>query len=71
MDRCSTIDIPEFNSDITTDFEFYLNRIDKIFITRNGDLKVIKGASSLNPLAPQNLDRSFTLSNFRQYQLIP
>ena len=39
----STIDIPEFNSDITTDFSFFLNRIDKIFITRNGDLKVVKG----------------------------
>ena len=30
----STIDIPEFNSDITTDFSFFLNRIDKLFITR-------------------------------------
>jgi len=52
----STIDIPEFNSDITTDFSFFLNRIDKIFLTRSGELKVVKGASSLNPLAPQNLD---------------
>ena len=52
----STIDIPEFNSDITTDFSFFLNRIDKLFITREGELKVVKGASSLNPLAPQNLD---------------
>ena len=30
-----TIDVPEFNSDITTDFSFFLNRIDKLFITRN------------------------------------
>jgi hypothetical protein len=58
----STIDIPEFNSDITTDFSFFLNRIDKIFITRNGDLKVVKGASSLNPLAPQNLDSHLHLA---------
>ena len=58
----SPIDIPEFNSDITTDFEFYLSRIDKIFITRNGDLKVIKGASSLNPLAPQNLEGNLHLA---------
>ena len=58
----STIDIPEFNSDITTDFEFYLSRIDKIFITRNGELKVLKGASSLNPLAPQNLDSHLHLA---------
>ena len=58
----STIDIPEFNSDITTDFSFFLNRIDKIFITRNGDLKVVKGASSLNPLAPQNLESHLHLA---------
>jgi len=61
----STIDIPEFNSDITTDFSFYLNRIDKIFITRSGELKVIKGASSLNPLAPQNLDGNLHLATLR------
>ena len=58
----STIDIPKFNSDITTDFSFFLNRIDKIFITRNGDLKVVKGASSLNPLAPQNLESHLHLA---------
>ena len=58
----STIDMPEFNSDITTDFEFYLSRIDKIFITRSGELKVIKGASSLNPLAPQNLEGNLHLA---------
>ena len=58
----STIDMPEFNSDITTDFEFFLSRIDKIFITRGGELKVIKGASSLNPLAPQNLEGNLHLA---------
>ena len=61
----STIDILEFNSDITTDFSFYLNRIDKLFITREGELKIVKGASSLNPLAPQNLDGHLHLNNFR------
>ena len=58
----STIDIPEFNSDITTDFSFFLNRIDKIFLTRGGELKVVKGASSLNPLAPQNLESHLHLA---------
>ena len=49
----STIDVPEFGSDITSDLEFYLNRIDKLFLTREGNLKVIEGASDLNPLEPQ------------------
>ena len=58
----STIDIPQFNSDITTDFEFFLNRIDKIFITRNGVIKVLKGASAISPLEPGNLDGHLLLA---------
>ena len=58
----STVDVVQFNSDITTDLEFYLNRIDKVFITREGSLKILKGASSLNPLKPENLDGHLLLA---------
>ena len=58
----STVDIVQFNSDVTTDFEYYLNRIDKIFITRDGELKALKGASALNPLQPGNLDGHLLLA---------
>src|SRR6056300_1112985 len=58
----STVDVVQFNSDVTTDFEYYLNRIDKIFITREGVLKVLKGASALNPLEPGNLDGHLLLA---------
>ena len=58
----STVDVIEFNSDFTSDFEFYLNRIDKIFITREGNLKVLKGASAINPLEPGNLDGHMLLA---------
>ena len=58
----STVDIVQFNSDVTTDFESYLNRIDKIFITRDGELKALKGASALNPLQPGNLDGHLLLA---------
>src|SRR5210317_1446625 len=58
----STVDPLQFNSDATTDFEYYLNRIDKIFITREGELKVLKGASALNPLEPGNLDGHLLLA---------
>ena len=40
----STVDVVQFNSDITTDLEFYLNRIDKLFITREGVKNFKKGA---------------------------
>jgi hypothetical protein len=58
----STVDVLQFNSDATTDFEYYLNRIDKIFITREGELKVLKGASAINPLEPSNLDGHLLLA---------
>ena len=47
----STIDVLKFNSDITSDLEFYLNRIDKLFQTREGQLRTVKGSSDLNPLS--------------------
>ena len=58
----STVDVVQFNADVTTDFEYYLNRIDKIFITREGVIKVLKGASALNPLQPGNLDGHLLLA---------
>src|SRR5210317_1107619 len=58
----STVDVVQFNSDVTSDFEYYINRIDKIFITREGELKVLKGASALNPLEPGNLDGHLLLA---------
>ena len=52
----SDCDVVEFNNDITTDFEFYLKRIDKIFLTRNGEFRVSKGAPAIIPEAPSNLE---------------
>ena len=58
----STIDVPKFGSDITSDLEFYLSRVDKVFLTREGNIRVIKGASDLNPLEPGNLDGHMLLA---------
>ena len=58
----STVDVVQFNSDVTADLEFFLNRIDKVFITREGIIKVLKGASALNPLEPENLDGHLLLA---------
>ena len=67
----STVNVVQFNSDVTTDFEYYLNRIDKIFITRDGQLKVVKGASAVNPLTPGNLEGHLHLAtlNIPSYTL--
>ena len=52
----SDCDVVEFNSDITTDFEFFLKRIDKLFLTRSGEFKISKGSSALIPEPPSSLD---------------
>ena len=57
----STIDIVKFNSDVTTDLEFYLPRIDKIFLDKDGNFKVVKGASSLSPPIPKGLENAMHL----------
>ena len=57
----STVDIVKFGDDVTTDFEFYLPRIDKIFLDKDGAFKVVEGASSLDPQVPKNLDGAMHL----------
>jgi hypothetical protein len=57
----STVDIVQFNSDITTDLEFYLPRVDKIFLDKDGVFRVLKGASSLNPQIPKGLENAMHL----------
>ena len=59
-------------ADVTTDHEFYLNRIDKIFLDKEGSFKVVEGTSDLEPQKPEDLENathlytlfipSFTLS---------
>ena len=57
----STVDIVKFNSDVTTDLEFYLPRVDKIFLDKDGNFKVVKGASSLSPQIPKGLENAMHL----------
>jgi len=57
----STVDVVKFGDDVTTDFEYYLSRIDKVFLDKDGSFKVVEGASSLDPQVPKNLDGAMHL----------
>ncbi len=57
----STVDPVKFKSDVTTDHEYYLPRIDKIFYTKEGNIKAVAGAASINPKAPNDLDNAMLL----------
>ena len=57
----STVDVVKFNTDVTSDFEFYLQRVDKIFLDKDGNFKVLKGASAVTPDIPGVLDNAMHL----------
>ena len=57
----STSDTPKFNSLIFTDLEYYLPRIDKLYIDKVGKFRIKKGAAALNPVAPEDLEDAMHL----------
>ena len=57
----STLDVVKFGEDVTADFEYYLSRIDKVFLDKDGSFKIVKGASSLDPQVPKGLDSGMHL----------
>ena len=56
---------PSNSGNFITDLTHYLPRIDKIYVTREGEFKVAKGVPSENPKAPQVPDDSMGIYNLR------
>ena len=50
----SVVSIPKPNSIITADIQYYLPRIDKIYVNKLGQFGVVKGISSTHPVAPED-----------------
>lgn len=59
--NASVVEMVKVGDSIVTTFEYYLGRIDKIFIDAKGDFGVIEGVSSLNPAPPKNPDDAMVL----------
>ena len=57
----SVVNPIKFNSDVRSDFEYYLGRVDKVFLDKDGNFKILKGASSLEPRVPGTLDNAMHL----------
>ena len=47
---------------ITIDFSFYLGRIDKLYLTKSGDLAIISGAAAEEPDPPVAIDDALELA---------
>jgi len=57
----SVVNVVKFNSNVSSDFEYYLPRVDKIFLDKEGNFKVVKGSSDLKPQIPKGLDGAMHL----------
>jgi len=57
----SVNDLVQFNTDVTSDFEFYLPRIDKIFLDKDGVFRVVEGASDVKPSIPKSIENAMHL----------
>ena len=56
--------IPKDNSNIQYDFDFYLGRVDNLFLTSNGDFKVVSGTPAENPEPPKAIENAMKLAEF-------
>ena len=59
-------EFPDFENDITTSYEYYLPRTDKIVINRDGRIKVIKGESGFEAKEPTTPEDAMALYILKQ-----
>ena len=59
----SVTNIPKDNSNFTYDVDYYLGRIDSLYLTADGAFKVISGAPAVEPVTPKGLDNSMKLGD--------
>ena len=55
---------------MTNDITYYLPRIDKLFINRNGEFDVVEGVAAKNPAAPEDPEDA-VLCCFLGFQISP
>ena len=55
------LELPKVSSNIISDFQYYLPRTDKIFLSPEGQFKAIKGISSATPPTPADSADGMTL----------
>jgi len=53
--NATIFDIPKINSDFRCDFDWYLPRVDKVYVLPSGEFQVVKGKSAEEPQEPDNL----------------
>lgn len=52
------------DSSILISYDYYLPRIDKLFLNKSGEFKLLSGIPSVFPTEPDNLDKSLEIATF-------
>jgi len=60
--NATVIDIPKPESDFRCDYDFYLGRVDKLFLTDQSKFKIIKGIPGEQSEIPANIDNAMLLA---------
>ena len=56
-----TCDVPKIGSNITVDYDHYLGRKDRLYLTSKGQFEIVKGESSLNPIAGNTIQNAIEI----------
>lgn len=59
----SSKDVLASDESITVDYNYYLPRVDRIFLDKNGVFQVKKGAPSDNPVSPKGVDGAMNIAD--------
>ena len=63
-------DIPKAETEFRCDFDYYLPRTDKLFLTHDNKLQLLKGNSSEDPQPPDNMQNAMCLATLKHLSLI-
>ena len=61
----SAVDVPVPGSNMVGDISFYVGRIDKIFLHKDGGFQISQGTPSLTPMKPKGIDDAIELFELR------
>ena len=60
--NATVFDIPKLESNFRCDFDWYLPRVDKAFLTPDGEFQIVKGKSEESPVEPDDLKDGMLLA---------
>jgi hypothetical protein len=58
----TVVDSPKPDSNLQADFEFYLGKFVNVFLTTDGEVKVIEGITAEDPVPPKDIDNAMKLA---------